>query len=51
MQQGEIVSKLFFISFTFILQVNAVQIQERIATVLQKQQSECEQGEIGTTVT
>ena len=51
MQQGEIVSKLFIISFTLILQVTAVQIQERIANVLQKQQSECEQGEIGTTIT
>ena len=51
MKQGEIVSKLFFISFTLILQVNAVHIQERIVTVLQKQQSECEQGEIGTTIT
>ena len=51
MQQGEIVSKLFFISFNLILQVNAVQIQEKIATILKKQHSECEQGEIGTTIT
>ena len=51
MQQGDLVSRLFFISCTLILQINAIQIQERIATVLQKQQTECEQGEIGKNIT
>ena len=50
MHQSTIVLKLFFISSNLVLQVYPTQIQEKIATVLQMQQEECEQGESGRTI-